>query len=178
MNLGFDPVETARKFMSDSQMGWIDPDGVVYPVRLFEHVSFFYNNSSAIPEIYSFWYQLEQDAWERDAERWRDHHPDRQWHEYIEPNYSPSFDDEKGDLMPLIMKAVYKRGWGRVGAFPNGMFELECSSEHERSLTRKAREFAELVGREVKVRICDFEWIQTEGYLQEIFGPEQTSSPR
>lgn len=169
MDLGFDATETARKFMNDSQMGWIDPDGDVHPVRLYEHVSFFRNHWKAIPEIYEFWGELEEEALRRDSERWRDLHPDRQWHEYVEPNYSPSFDDENGDLMPLIMKAVYKSGWGRVGSFPNGKFELECDSEHEHALTRKARQFAELVDRDVVVRINDFEWVDAGDYLPAIF---------
>lgn len=176
MNLGFDPVETAKKFMNTNQVGWIDPDGDVHPLRLFEHVRFFRNHWNAIPAIYDLWGKLEEEALERDSERWRYLHPDRQWHEYVEPEYSPSFDDEKGDLMPILMKAIYKSGWGRVGAGPNGILEIECDSEHESALTRKARDFAELVGREVKVRTCDFEWVDTQGYLEEIFSPQQANT--
>lgn len=176
MNLGFDPAETARKFMTNNHVGWIDPDGDVHPLALFEHVRFFRNHPQAIPALSSFWYKLEEEFLQRDSERWRDDHPDWRWHEYVEPEYSPSFDDEKGDLMPIFMKAIYKSGWGRVGAFGNGMLELECSSEHERSLTRKAREFAELVGREVQVRISDFEWVDVNGYLEAIFA--EPTEPR
>jgi hypothetical protein len=178
MDLGFNPTETARKFMNTNQVGWIDPDGDVHPLALFEHVRFFRNHWNAIPAIYDLWGKLEEEALERDSERWRDRHPDRQWHEYVEPEYSPSFDDEKGDLMPILMKAIYKSGWGRVGAFGDGMLELECSSEHERSLTRKARDFAELVGRELKVRVEDFGWTDTEDYLPEIFSPGQANTPK
>ncbi len=163
--------------MTNNQVGWIDPDGDVHPLALFEHVRFFRNRSQAIPALSSLWCKLEEEFLERDSERWRDNHPDWRWHEYVEPEYNPSFDDEKGDLMPLFMKAIYKSGWGRVGAFGNGMLELECSSEHERSLTRKAREFAELVGRQVQVRTSDFEWVDSEGYLEEIFTDTSKVAP-
>lgn len=178
MDLGFDPTDTARKFMNDGQTGWIDPDGVVHPVRMYEHVSFFRNHWNAIPEIYEFWGKLEEEALERDSARWRERYPDRQWHEYVEPEYSPSYDDEKGDIMPIILKAVYKRGWGRVGSHSGDKFELECDTEHERSLTRKARDFAELLGRDVKVRINDVDWVDVEDYLPEIFsGSVSKTSP-
>jgi hypothetical protein len=170
MNLGFDPIETAKKFMRDGQVGWIDPDGDVHPVALFDHNRFFANHSTAIPELYDFLYSREEGFLQRHSERWRDDHPDHRWHEYVEPLYNPMFDDEDDDLVEVIAKAAYTSGWGRVGAFSNGKLELECTSQHEKALTTKAKHFAELLNREVVVRVNDMEWVNTKDYLPEIFG--------
>jgi hypothetical protein len=176
MNLGQDPIETAKKFMGDYQVGWIDPDGDVHAVPLYNHAAFFGWESRAIPAIYTFWKEIEDEALSRHSRQWREDHPDLQWHEYIEPEYNPAYDDELGDMLEVIMKAVYVSGWGRIGAFHGGRFELECHPDHERHLTRKAREFAEVLGRELTVRTNSFDWVDTRGYLDEIFAGE-TSTP-
>lgn len=174
---GFDPVETAKKFMNDGQVGWIDPEGNVYPVGLYEHASFFHSYSEAIPAITTLWRDIEEEALSRHSEQWRDRHPDRQWHEYVEPDYNPAYDDERGDMLEVIMKAVYVSCWGRIGSFRSGQIELQCHSEHERKLTRKARDFADMVGRELEVRTCDFEWVDTRGYLEEVFSETSKVAP-
>lgn len=171
MHIYNDPIDVARVFMLDGKVGWIDPDGDIHPVAMYNHAEFFKSHSDAIPAISALWVLIEEEALSRDAEAWRDDNPSLQWHEYVEPEYNPAYDDERGDMMVIIMRAVYKAGWGRVGTWASGRMELECSSEHERHLSRKARDFAELVGRELQVRTNDLDWVDTLGYLDEIFNP-------
>lgn len=178
MDLGQDLTAVAKMFMGDYQVGWIDPDGDVHAVPLYKHAAFFGQQPKAIPAIYAFWETIEEDALRRHARQWREDHPDRQWHEYTELDYDPAYDDEHGDLLEVIMKAVYHAGWGRIGAFHNGRFELECHPDHERKLSRMAGEFAEIIGRELTVRTNSFEWVDTKGYLEEIFGSHSLTPPQ
>lgn len=178
MKLYSDKTDAAQEFMSDNKVGWIDPDGDVHPVNLFDHLAFFRYNSDAIPAITTLLSSLEEDALSRDWRKWRDEHPDLQCHEYVAMDYMLECDDEHGDMTHVIMKGIYLSGWGRVGTSPNGQMDLECSSDYKRSLTRKVRDFAALVGREVTVRTNDFEWVDDDGHLYYIVSPAAEDEPK
>lgn len=175
MQIGRAREETAKLFMADDKVGWIDPVGDVHLVELFHHLAFFHTHADAIPDVYALWRQFEEENSQRQVQAWSEAHRGEHpaWHDYDERPYNPDHDEEHGGgvmMTHILVKAVYASGWGRVGTTHLGTIEVECGPRHERALRRKAKEFANLVGRELVVRVADMEWVDAGGYFPDLFG--------
>ncbi|MCV9964854.1 hypothetical protein OIU34_23455 [Pararhizobium sp. BT-229] len=136
----------ARTFQRNNEVGWMRPDGTIHPTELWYHCQFFIECEWALPAATEFL----RPFWEAFEEPRLEEHRNsgRQWHEYVEIPMTV-----EAEVANEVRRIAYEAGWGRIGSYGNDKIELECFASHQRSLRRHAKEFAELVGRELTMSI-------------------------
>lgn len=136
----------ARTFQKNNEVGWMQPDGSIHPTELWHHCQFFIESEWALPAATEFL----RPYWEAFDEPRQEEHRNsgRRWHEYVEIPMTV-----EAEVANEVRRIAYEAGWGRIGSYGNDKIELECFASHERPLRRHAREFADLVGRELTMSI-------------------------
>lgn len=117
-----------RMLRADSITGWISPEGFVHVTPLFQHLNFFAQNIDIAPDI-----SLELL-----------HHIDEEGNVRV-----------TSELMATFMNRIYAEGWGRIGTFGGDRLELDCATEHLRSLRRKAKDVARITNRSLVCNVTE-----------------------
>jgi hypothetical protein len=136
----------ADHFRAGNRVGWIGPDGGIAATELWYHLQYFIDNETACGPVFAFLRPHWEDFNEPLLEDFRA--SGRRWHEWVDVPMTV-----EGEIAAEAKSIAYANGWGRIGTFGDNM-ELECFEEHRRRLSRYAKEFAELLSRELVVNVA------------------------
>ena len=135
-----------KHFDRDNRVGWISPDGHISGTEVWYHLQYFIDNEYACEKVFALLKPHWDDFNEPLQEEYRS--GERRWHEWVDVPMSV-----EGELAAEAKSIAYGEGWARIGTFGNDKLELECFEEHRRKLMRPAREFAQLLSRELVVTV-------------------------
>lgn len=120
-------VEALKSLRKDSTTAWLDPDGRLHVVPLFNHLRFFLDNPEALPDATEMLSRFVTDRGELAI---------------------------LGFHMARAMNLIYSRGWGRVGTYGGDRIELDCDGDHVDALRRKAKHSARAINRALVCRVA------------------------
>lgn len=119
-------IGALNSLRNDSVTAWIEPDGKLHVVPLFNHLSFFIQNSDFIEEVSTFLAQFTRGDGTLSISR---------------------------QHMAQAMDMIYARGWGRVGTYGGDKIELDCDAAHMTDLRRKTKAIARMLNRGLVCRV-------------------------
>lgn len=119
-------IDELKSLRNDSVTAWIEPNGKLHVVPLFNHLNFFIQNSEFIEEVSIFLAQFKRE--DDTLSITRQH-------------------------MAKAMDMIYARGWGRVGTYGGDKIELDCDAAHMTDLRRKTKAIARMLNRGLVCRV-------------------------
>lgn len=136
----------AKHFKMQNRVGWVHPDGDISTTEVWHHLQYFIDNEYACQSVYEFLKPHWDEFNEPRLDEFRA--SGRQWHEWVEVPMTV-----EGEIAAEAKSIAYGEGWGRIGTIGKDRLELECFEEHRHKLTKAARQFAELLDRELLVTV-------------------------
>ena len=140
------------KQFSKKKFGWINSEGELIPLDMYQHVEYFRKGEHSFPEVDKLLKQIED---KRDQLEYEFSQTDEPygWHS---SEYYLTKDEQ--DAERKIVSIIYNNGWGRLGIFKKkgiDYIELECLTKFKDRLLEFIREIAKMLNLEVTINLVD-----------------------